>query len=77
MEVIQSLSPDFVPSLELIELMKRRRGRGAEPGPGSYTRDSNIDENSYQFYQTPKGISFTSVKRFETDKKTILGPGLY
>ena len=29
LEVIQSLSPDFVPSLELIELMKRRKDKGS------------------------------------------------
>ena len=28
MEVIQNLSPDFIPSLELIELMKKRKNKG-------------------------------------------------
>ena len=51
MEVIQGLSPDFVPSLELIELMRRKKDMGGSPGPGTYNYPNpQGGDNLYQFF---------------------------
>ena len=50
MEVIQNLSPDFIPSLQLIELMKKRKNKGLDPGPGSYHTKETNEDSQYQFY---------------------------
>lgn len=46
------------------------------PGPGAYLKEE--EENiEFQFYQNPKGASFTSMKRFESNEPSLVGPGLY
>lgn len=64
------INPEFVPSLELIEIITRRRTK-YNPGPGTY--NNQVD---YQ-RQVEPGVSFTTTKRFSDDNQSGLGPGQY
>jgi hypothetical protein len=62
------MNPEFVPSLELIEIITKRRTKYT-PGPGYYAQDDSKP--------TESGISFPFSKRFSEDKASSLGPGKY
>lgn len=78
-EIINDIGPDFVPSLELIELMSKMRTRYV-PGPGFYnpkSNDSLTDAINNLADSGKKGPILSTVKRFDVDKKNIIGPGSY
>lgn len=62
------MNPEFVPSLELIEIITKRRTKYT-PGPGSYSQEDNK--------QPENGNTFAFSKRFSEDKGSSLGPGRY
>lgn len=63
------INPQFVPSLELIELITKRRTKYI-PGPGTYYKEEPD-------YVPEVGPSFSNSKRFTEDPKVNLGPGEY
>lgn len=66
-EIINMINPQFVPSLELIQLITKRRTK-YNPGPGTYHKEEPD-------YIPEVGPSFSSSKRFTEDPKVNLGPG--
>lgn len=67
-----------MPSLELIDLMSKMRTKYG-PGPGFYNPNNNsfTQEIESLTEANKKGAIFSTVKRFNTDKKIMLGPGEY
>jgi hypothetical protein len=65
--------------LELIDLMSKMKTRYV-PGPGFYNpklNDSLTNALESLNDSNKKGAIFSTVKRFNVDKKNLIGPGSY
>ena len=67
-EIINMMNPEFVPSLELIEIITKRKTKYT-PGPGFYNQEDNRHNEN--------GAIFSTSRRFSEDHGSATGPGRY